>query len=104
MKFSYDCINDRTSIKLEVPKHVYYPDEDSLLMADTLQQLFIKHAKVLEVGCGSGLTSILLAKSNEVTAVDISEEAVKATIQNAKHNKVNVNAFCSDLLSQVNEK
>ncbi|HLD85209.1 MAG TPA: HemK2/MTQ2 family protein methyltransferase [archaeon] len=104
MKFSYDCINDRTSIKLEVPKHVYYPDEDSLLMADTLQQLFIKHAKVLEVGCGSGLASILLAKNNEVVSVDISKEAVEAAAQNAKNNNVQISAFCSDIFSAVEGK
>ena len=41
-------------IQLEVPENVYYPREDSILMAKALENLEIKGKSVLEVGCGSG--------------------------------------------------
>jgi len=98
MKFYYN------SIELEVPDGIYYPDEDSILLAETIQQLFIKNKDVLEVGCGSGLVAILLAQNNKVTALDINEEAVKATEENAKANNAEINALRSDLFKNVKQK
>jgi len=90
-------------IGLEVPEGVYEPREDSVLAADHLSKVKAKSA--LEIGCGSGLLSILLAKNGaNVTAVDINPAAVEATKANAKANSVNVNAFVSDLFSKVRGK
>ncbi len=91
------------NLKFEVPEGVYYPDEDTVLLAETLQKLFIDSMNVLEVGCGSGLISILLAKNNAVTALDINEDAVKAAEENAKANNVEIKAIKSDLFAEIND-
>ncbi len=45
----------------------------------------IAPAKVFEIGCGYGDNSIWLAKQGfEVTAIDLSEEAIRYAIDNAK--------------------
>ncbi len=47
--------------------------------------------KVLDLGCGTGILAIacaLLYPKAEITAVDIDEEALKATLYNAKLNQV----------------
>ncbi|MBI4162993.1 MAG: methyltransferase [Candidatus Aenigmarchaeota archaeon] len=98
MKACYD------NFEFEVPKGVYYPDEDTILLAETLQQLFIDDKSVLEIGCGSGLISILLAKNNAVTAVDVNEDAVKATQENAKTNNVEIKAIKSDLFAEIGQE
>jgi release factor glutamine methyltransferase len=90
-------------IGLEVPAGVYEPREDSVLAADYLSKTKVKRA--LEIGCGSGLLSILLAKNGaDVTAVDINPVAVEATKANAKANGTKIEAFVSDLFSKVKGK
>ena len=99
MKFYYK------SLILEVPEGIYYPREDSLLMAKIIENMPIHNGKVLEMGCGSGFLSILTAKRwFDVTAVDINENAIETTKSNAKQTAVNVVAFKSDLFSSVKEK
>jgi len=96
MKFYYK------KMEFEVPESVYEPREDSMLLAKTLERLKLKGAAALEIGCGSGFLSVLLAKKKaDVTAVDINPEAVETTKLNAKASKTHVNAFQSDLFSSV---
>ena len=91
-------------IILDVPETVYYPREDSLLLAKALENESLKK-KVLEIGCGSGFLSIVMAKKGaEVTAVDGSKDAVEATRLNAKKNDVSLTCFGSDLFSSVTSK
>ncbi len=52
---------------------------------------------ILELGCGSGLTSVALARRrHRVTAVDSSLEAALNTAANAKANGIVVRTLCSD--------
>ncbi len=91
-------------LEMDVPDSVYYPREDSLLMAGVLEKE--KAENCLEIGCGSGFLSILAAKTSavtDVTAVDINEKAVEATKKNAKKNNVKLKAFVSDLFSSIND-
>ena len=69
-------------MKLKVLPSVYDPAEDSFLLADNLD---IKQGdKVLDIGCGSGIQSLVAAKKGaKVIAVDINPEAVKNTKINA---------------------
>ena len=91
-------------IILDVPETVYYPREDSLLLAKALENESLKK-KVLEIGCGSGFLSIVMAKKGaEVTAVDGSKDAVEATRLNAKKNDVSLTCFGSGLFSSVTSK
>tara|TARA_Y100000310_G_C20440886_1_gene696062 strand:+ start:102 stop:695 length:594 start_codon:yes stop_codon:yes gene_type:complete len=99
MKFQYG------QLKLTIPKNVYYPREDSLLIASVLEEEALKGKKVLEIGCGSGLLSLIAAsKEAEVTAVDINEKAVQCTQENAKKNKLKIQAQESDVFSNVKGK
>lgn len=87
-------------ITLYVPDKVYYPREDSLLLAGVLEKKKLS-GSILDIGCGSGLLAIIMAKAANVTAVDVSSLAVKTTIQNAEINKIKLKALQSDLFSKV---
>lgn len=91
-------------IELEIPESVYEPREDSILLANHLKAMEEKNMKVLEIGCGSGLLSIILAKENDVTSVDINPTAVSITKRNAEHNDVIIKTFNSDLFESVHGK
>lgn len=86
-------------IKVQVPEDVYKPSEDSLLLANVAKKLSVK--KVLEIGCGSGLNSLLAAKnSGQVIGLDINPSAILSSQENAKLNKIeNAKFFESDLFS-----
>ncbi|MFA4820264.1 MAG: HemK2/MTQ2 family protein methyltransferase [Candidatus Aenigmatarchaeota archaeon] len=86
----------------EVPESVYYPAEDSLLMAKAIEKLDLSGKTILEIGCGSGFLSIIMAKKGAlVTSADINSEAVKATKENAERLGCNLTSFDSDLFSNV---
>jgi len=56
-----------------------------------------KGKMVLEIGCGSGAASCLFAKGGaDVTAVDITENAVKITKENAKQQGLKINVYQRD--------
>ena len=88
-------------ITLFVPDKVYYPREDSLLLAGVLEKQKLRKKKVLDMGCGSGFLAILLAKTAIVTATDSNSLAVKITMDNAKRNNVRLKAVKSDLFKKV---
>ena len=94
-------------IALEVPVSVYYPREDSLLLAEILEKEELNGKKIksaLDMGCGSGLLALLLAKSgSRVTAADINEDAVKISEENAARNSVQITAVKSDLFSNIKD-
>ncbi len=90
---------------LEVPESVYYPREDSLMLAKVLEKENLANKRVLEIGCGSGFLAIIMAKGNaKVTAMDISKDAVKATGQNANKNGVELTCLKSNLFFSVTGK
>ncbi len=87
-------------IVLEVPETVYFPRDDSLLLAEVLERQNAKTA--LDLGCGSGFLSILLAKKGaDVTAIDINPAALQAAEKNAAINGVSVNVIRSDLFQNI---
>ena len=92
-------------LSLSVPSEVYEPAEDSELLAFHSRNL---RGKILEIGTGSGLVSILNAKSNpsnDVLACDINPEAVKCAQQNAKANSApNIRFFQSNLFEKIEGK
>ena len=76
---------------------IYEPADDSFL----LQKYVKKYAfgKVLDLGCGGGIQSLsALENTEDVLAADVSKEAVDYC------NKKGINAICSDLFSNINEK
>jgi ubiquinone/menaquinone biosynthesis C-methylase UbiE len=58
----------------------------------------IKSGTALDLGCGTGMKSILLAKNDfKVTGIDISETAINYAKENAKKENANVNFFVGDV-------
>jgi len=59
-------------------------------------------ASVLDYGCGSGILAIAarMLGAGDTTGVDIDEQAVEATIDNAHANRVNVIAMLPDSLGE----
>ena len=71
------------TIFLEIPKTVYPPREDSALLIDYLETLE-PNGIAMEIGCGSGILSIVLAKNNwRVEACDINPYAIAAAKKNS---------------------
>lgn len=87
-------------IEIECDGDVYAPAEDSLLLLSAVE---VTHGdRVLEIGCGSGITALHCAKAGaEVVAVDIVPEAVECARMNAQRNHLILDIFQSDLLSDV---
>ena len=99
MKFFYK------DLILEIPETVYYPREDSLLLARIIEKENLKKKKALDMGSGSGFLAMLMAQQDaEVVASDINEEAVKIVKLNARSSNVKVNAMNSDLFEKIEDK
>ncbi|MFA5412209.1 MAG: HemK2/MTQ2 family protein methyltransferase [Candidatus Micrarchaeia archaeon] len=92
-------------LSLTIPKDVYEPAEDSEMLAFHSHNL---KGKILEIGTGSGLASILNAKtnpSNEVLATDINPAAIECAKKNAEANGAkNIHFLQSNLFEKVEGK
>ena len=84
------------SIHIEEKDDVYSPDEDSILLIESLD--VYEGERILEIGCGSGIVAIHCAKNGAVvTAVDINPSAVALTMKNAAANGTFMDVRLSDL-------
>lgn len=101
----YDSAAGR--IELEVSDDVYPPQEDSFMLAKAVEgeAEWLGGRRILEVGCGSGLLSILASRlsGSMVDAVDLNPLAVSDTLKNSIRNAAAVNAWVSDLFSAVSD-
>ena len=89
-------------IKIKEFGGVYQPAEDSWMMCNYLPKDL---GSVLEIGCGSGIVSIHMAKNeNTVTSVDINPKAVKATKFNAKQNSVNIEVIQGNMFEELQDR
>jgi len=90
------------NIALDVPKTVYCPREDSELMASVIEGLNLQGKRCLDMGCGCGLLSLIMAQSGaDVVAADLNPLAVEAAKANAEMIGVRLHAKQSDLFSDV---
>mgnify|MGYP003296455611 CR=1 FL=1 len=94
-----------------VDENVLIPQPDTEILVEKTLELAKqmsknKKLKILDIGTGSGAIAISLAKnlSNaDITALDISEEALKVAKKNADLQEVNINFIKSNLFENLKE-
>ena len=90
------------SIVIEKDEEVYPPSEDTYLL---LRNIHVeKGESVLELGAGSGLITIHMAREVPVLATDISKHAVRLTKRNVERNGVEVELIMADLFNGIKGK
>ena len=101
---------DFYGLNFKVNENVLIPRfETELLVQKTInyvKKYFNKKIKILDIGTGSGVIAITLSKkiNADVTACDISKEALEVASENAKINNVEISFYESDLFSNINDK
>ncbi|UUD36434.1 peptide chain release factor N(5)-glutamine methyltransferase [Mycoplasmopsis citelli] len=100
---------DLANVRIDVSQKVLIPRyETEELIFYALQWIKkYKFVKILDLCSGSGFIGIALKKNNPsltVTCVDIDNEAIASSQQNAKLNSVNIEIIQSDLFENVNDK
>ncbi len=94
-------------IRLIIPETVYEPAEDTKLILEALEELSPEGKLAADVGCGSGILSIYLARSFErVIGMDVNPDALSALRENASLNEVSdkILMVCSDVISPLRVK
>lgn len=92
--------------KFLVSKDTLIPRVETELLIKTCQNLVNKNSKVLDIGCGTGIISIMLNKLTNcnVDSCDISSESLKIAKANSQNLNTNVKFFKSDLFENVQDK
>ncbi len=81
--------------------------ETTSLCIKMIEKYLAKDDKVLDIGCGSGILSVVSSKigAKEIVAIDIDEEAIKASKENFIMNEVeNIKVFQGNLCDIYNGK
>lgn len=94
-------------ISLKIPVGVFHPTLflSTKFLFEFIDSQFIENLKALELGAGSGLLSIAMAKRGAVvTASDISEKACAAVQENGLINDVSIEVIHSDLFDAFEER
>lgn len=93
-----------------VDENVLIPRSETEILIETIKNKIDKNQKlnIVDIGCGSGIIAIILAKefpNFQIYAVDISQEAIKIAIQNAKKFNVydRIKFINSNLLDNLDE-
>ncbi len=99
--FRYD------GLELIILQSVFHPAffGSSKVFAGFLKQQHLAGKKLLEVGCGSGLLSLVAAKAGAgVTAVDINPTAIACSRANAQNNHLRIEVVHSDIFQNLKEE
>ncbi|PKM50813.1 MAG: 50S ribosomal protein L11 methyltransferase [Firmicutes bacterium HGW-Firmicutes-7] len=82
--------------------------ETTSMCIEQLEKYIKKGENIIDVGCGSGILSIVAAKlgAKSIFAIDVDKAAVKVSKENVLLNSLEeqISVFHGDLLSQVHEK
>lgn len=93
--------------KVRVPDGVFHPGlfHSTKFLIEYMLEQELYGKTILELGCGSGLISVIAAKHGAVvTASDVNMRAVKAARLNANSNGVEINVIHSDLFENIPRK
>ena len=92
------------NISIDIAPQVFHPGFffSTQLLLQYISKLPLNEKKFLELGCGSGLISIVAAKKGaKVTATDINPVAVEFLKKNCDQNRVNLQVIQSDLFQNI---
>lgn len=96
---------------IKVDKRVLIPRRETEELVEKTQELikktFTNNISILDIGTGSGCIPITLKKifpESNITAIDISNEALDLAKENAKLNNVDINYIQSDIFSNIKDK
>ncbi|NPD87121.1 MAG: methyltransferase [Asgard group archaeon] len=94
-------------IKLEIPEDVYFPEEDTFLILNSIE-IIEDYRFLLEIGGGSGIISIVLAHRNpklRCLITDISLSSVKTIYKNSRlnHLEKQIDAVCMDKMQALRQ-
>lgn len=106
---SWEDVEDTDRIVIEIePKMAFGTGthETTSMCMEYVEEDDLNGKYVLDIGCGSGILSILAKKlgASHVDACDIDPLAVESTLENSQINGVKVKAFESNLFSKVDGK
>lgn len=94
-------------VRVKVNPGVFHPGffYSTKFLLDFLSTQLIRNKSLLELGCGSGLISVICAKNGAtVTASDLSEQAIENTKANASANNVSITTVNSDIFDNLNQQ
>jgi len=92
------------NMKFKVNEHVLIPRPETEELVEWVienSKLHVSNSKILDIGTGSGCIAIALKKNltgSNVTAIDVSHDALKTAAENALHNHANVDFIQTDFL------
>jgi release factor glutamine methyltransferase len=91
---------DVLGFHLSLHQEVYRPGDDTLLLGRIVASEVKPGERFLEVGCGSGLVSLVAARARAlVTCTDLNPYAVAAARHNAQQNQLSIEVREGDLLA-----
>ena len=91
-------------ISLTIPPGVFHPHyfTSSKLLIQFIESNQVKNKSILELGCGSAITSFVASKKGaDATASDISHQVVNNVVLNQKNNEIVFKSICSDLFDDI---
>lgn len=98
--FTYDSITVKIHPDVFPPQLTF----STKILLDFIQDLDLQNKTLLELGCGSGIISLLATKKGaQVTASDINQTALNYLESNAAQNQLKLKIVYSDLFEKMRD-